>query len=72
MWFASMPVTTPTSKNYNKKKKQSTFNEAQHVSFSYIVLMRPRNVETMKASSKNRQEKVFEHNDFLAQYDKNC
>ena len=30
-----------------QEKKQSTFTEAQHVSFSYIVLMRPRNVETM-------------------------
>ena len=54
LWFASMPVTTPTSKNYNKKKKQSTFTEAQHVSFSYIVLMRPRNVETMIPSDNTR------------------
>ena len=37
-----------------QEKKQSTFTEAQHVSFSYIVLMRPRNVETMIPSDNTR------------------
>ena len=38
-----------------QEKKQSTFTEVQHVSFSYIVLMRPRNVETMIPSDNTRR-----------------
>ena len=37
-----------------QEKKQSTFTEAQHVSFSYIVLMRPRNVEAVIPSDNTR------------------
>ena len=37
-----------------QEKKQSTFTEAQHVSFSYIVLMRPRNVEAVILSDNTR------------------
>ena len=55
LWFASMPVTTPTSKNYNKKKNSPhSLRHNMWVSAISCVLMRPRNVETMVPSDNTR------------------
>ena len=42
-----------------QEKKQSTFTEAQHVSFSYIVLMRPRNVEVCFPLKRQFTQELF-------------